>query len=164
MWTQRTGTRRHRLGPGLEQTAGGEECHRVFAGPQRKVGLWVTVMKGTLRIDEAGQEVPVEVFRFGNDANLSVPGSHLQGELVPVTTGTLAVRELDDLVWVPVPKSSRKWSITLAMSFAPPRAARNPSSMRAFSIEEKTGGKECLEIVKLLVKLPRLDSNQQPFG
>jgi hypothetical protein len=81
MWTQRTGTRPHRLGPGLEQTAGGEECHRVFAGPQRKVGLWVTVMKGTLRIDEAGQEVPVEVFRFGNDANLSVPGSHLQGSL-----------------------------------------------------------------------------------
>ena len=133
MWTQRTGTRRHRLGPGLEQTAGGEECHRVFAGPQRKVGLWVTVMKGTLRIDEAGQEVPVEVFRFGNDANLSVPGSHLQGELVPVTTGTLAVRELDDLVW------GCRWSITLAMSFAPPRTAMNPSSMRAFSIEERRG-------------------------
>jgi hypothetical protein len=72
---------RHRLGSGLEQTAGGEECHRVFTGPQRKVGLRVTVMKGTLRVDEAGQEVPVEVFRFGHDANLSVPGSHLQGSL-----------------------------------------------------------------------------------
>jgi hypothetical protein len=34
-----------------------------------------------LRIDEAGQEVAVEVFRFGHDANLSVPGSHLQGSL-----------------------------------------------------------------------------------
>jgi hypothetical protein len=34
-------------------------------------------------------------------------------------------------------------------------------------VEEKrgvNGGQEGLESVKLLVKLPRLDSNQQPFG
>jgi hypothetical protein len=73
--------RRHRLGSGLEQTAGGEECHRVFAGPQRKVGLRVTVMKGTLRIDEAGARSPGRSLQFGHDANVSVPDSHLQWSL-----------------------------------------------------------------------------------
>ena len=73
--------RRHRLGAGVDQTPGGEECHRGRGGPQREVGLRVTVVEGTLRLDEAGQEIAVEILGLGRDANLHPPGSPLQGQL-----------------------------------------------------------------------------------
>jgi hypothetical protein len=74
---------RHRLGTGGDEAPGSEDRHRVLGGPQRQVGLGITVVKGTLRVDEAGQELTVEVLGLGHDANLGLPGSHMQGESFP---------------------------------------------------------------------------------
>jgi hypothetical protein len=48
-------------------------------------------VKGTLRVDEAGQEVAVEVLGLGHNANLGLPGSPMQGESFPKDRDSRAV-------------------------------------------------------------------------
>ena len=52
-----------RSDPDIDKPAGGEKRHWVGGGPQGKVRFWVPVVKRALGVDEARQEVAMEILQ-----------------------------------------------------------------------------------------------------